>query len=72
MTLKTLLLTASTLALAAAAAPAMAADYSRFGIPADLPGTCSYEAIDAKACPEPSTFWAHRAMCGPTGTRPTA
>ena len=48
MTLKTLLLTASTLALAAAAAPAMAADYSRFGIPADLPGTCSYEAIDAK------------------------
>ncbi|MHB0953237.1 MAG: type 2 periplasmic-binding domain-containing protein, partial [Allorhizobium sp.] len=45
---KTLLLTASTLALAAAAAPAMAADYSRFGIPADLPGTCSYEAIDAK------------------------
>ncbi len=48
MTLKTLLLTASTLALAAAAAPAVAADYSRFGIPADLPGTCSYEAIDAK------------------------
>ncbi|MHB0952731.1 MAG: extracellular solute-binding protein [Allorhizobium sp.] len=48
MTLKTLLLTASTLALAATAAPAMAADYSRFGIPADLPGTCSYEAIDAK------------------------
>ncbi|PPJ49000.1 ABC transporter substrate-binding protein [Rhizobium sp. KAs_5_22] len=48
MTLKTLLLTASTLALAAAAAPAMAADYSRFGIPTDLPGTCSYEAIDAK------------------------
>lgn len=48
MTLKTLLLTASALALAAAAAPAAAADYSRFGIPADLPGTCSYEAIDAK------------------------
>jgi multiple sugar transport system substrate-binding protein len=46
--MKTLLDTASTLALAAAAAPAMAADYSRFGIPADLPGTCSYEAIDAK------------------------
>ena len=40
---------ASALALAvAAASPAMAKDYSQFGIEKDLPGTCSYEAIDAK------------------------
>ncbi len=48
MNLKTLLMTASALTMAAIAAPAGAEDYSRFGIPADLPGTCSYEVIDAK------------------------
>ena len=40
---------ASLLALAvAAASPAIAKDYTQFGIQKDLPGTCSYEAIDAK------------------------
>ena len=48
MNLKTFLMTASALTTAAIAAPAGAEDYSRFGVPADLPGTCSYEAIDAK------------------------
>ncbi|MFT6015703.1 MAG: multiple sugar transport system substrate-binding protein [Candidatus Azotimanducaceae bacterium] len=40
---------ASVLALAASTAlPASAMDYTSFGIEKDLPGTCSYAAIDAK------------------------
>ena len=40
---------ASVLALAvAAASPALAKDYTQFGIEKDLPGTCGYEAIDTK------------------------
>lgn len=42
------LLATSGLALILAAGAAAAEDYSRFGIDKDLPGTCSYEAIDAK------------------------
>ncbi len=47
-------LTGSISALAVAAAsllpPAMASaeDYTKYGIEADLPGTCNYAAIDAK------------------------
>jgi multiple sugar transport system substrate-binding protein len=44
-----LVLSASILALAASStSPAMAQDYSRFGIEKDLPGTCNYAAIDTK------------------------
>lgn len=47
MTLKiTTALTSVTLALGAHSATAE--DYTRFGIEADMPGTCSYAAIDAK------------------------
>lgn len=42
------LLATSGLALILAAGTATAEDYSRFGIDMDLPGTCNYEATDAK------------------------
>lgn len=47
MKLKPFLATAG-LAAAMAAGPAVAKDYSSYGIPTDLPGTCSYAATDAK------------------------
>ena len=36
------------LMLVATAAPALGADYTKYGIEKDIPGKCSYEAIDAK------------------------
>ena len=47
--MKKFIKSASVLALAASATlPALAQDYSSFGIEKDLPGTCSYAATDAK------------------------
>lgn len=39
---------AATTALSLIASTAMAEDYTKYGIKADVPGTCSFEAIDAK------------------------